>query len=137
MLSRFSRGAVPRLSSAPRRGVTYKAPLRDIKFLLQEVNDLRSHYATLQKSGGALATPETVQLIIDEAAKFAENELVPINEGGDRVGCKQTGPNAVATPPGFKAAYEQFVAGGWQGCVGGLKNLKPATSDSTHLQVIH
>ncbi len=83
------------------------------------MNDLRAHYASLPKSGGPLATPETVQLIIEEAAKFAENELAPINEGGDRVGCKQTGPNTVVTPPGFKAAYDQFVAGGWQVRAGG------------------
>ena len=108
--------SVPRApSSVPRRGMAYKVPMRDIQFLLHEVNDSRAHYAALPKSGGLNATPETVQMIIEESAKFAENELAPINVGGDRVGCKQTGPNAVVTPPGFKAAYEQFVAGGWQG----------------------
>jgi len=110
---RAARGGIS--TQPPRRCVAYKAPLRDIQFLLHEVNDSRKHYAALHKSGGALATPETVQMIIDEAAKFAEQELAPINEGGDRVGCKQTGPNAVATPPGFKAAYDTFVEGGWQG----------------------
>ena len=97
------------------RGLAYKAPMREMQFLLHEVHDSGKHYAKLTKSGGANATPDTVQMIIDESAKFAENELAPINEGADRVGCKQTGPNTVITPPGFKAAYEQFVAGGWQG----------------------
>lgn len=97
-----ARGAAPSLL---RRGMaTYKAPLREIQFLLNEVHDSAKHYASLSKSGGANATPETVQMIIDESIKFAENELAPINEGGDRVGCKQTGPNAVTTPPGFKEA---------------------------------
>ena len=92
-------------SSVLRRGMaTYKAPMREIQFLLNEVHDSTKHYASLKKSGGTAATPETLQMIIEESAKFAENELAPINEGGDRVGCKQTGPNSVKTPPGFKEA---------------------------------
>ena len=115
-LSRAARAAARSAAApAPARGVAYKAPLRDIQFLLHEVHDARAHFAALPLSGGTNATPDTVQMIIEESAKFAENELAPINEGGDRVGCSHTGPNAVATPPGFKEAYAQFVAGGWQG----------------------
>uniref|UniRef100_A0A7S2W844 Acyl-CoA dehydrogenase n=1 Tax=Mucochytrium quahogii TaxID=96639 RepID=A0A7S2W844_9STRA len=98
-----------------RRFMSYKAPLREIQFIMNEVNDSAKHYASLEKSGGENATPDTVDMILEESAKFAENELAPLNEGGDRVGCKQVGPNEVTTPPGFKEAYKSFVEGGWQG----------------------
>ena len=97
----------PSISSCPsilRRGMAYKPPMREIQFLLNEVHDSSKHYAKLKESGGAVATPETVQMILDESAKFAVNELAPINSTGDRVGCTQSGPNSVKTPPGFKEA---------------------------------
>lgn len=93
----------------------YVAPMRDMMFLLNEVHDSEKHFAALPKTGGESATPDMVEAILSESAKFAENELAPINETADSVGCVQKGPHEVVTPPGFKAAYESFVAGGWQG----------------------
>jgi len=90
----------------------YKAPLRDMQFVLNEVLDFEKHYAQLP--GAEDATPDMVSAIMEEAAKFAENVIAPLNEVGDREGCRwQDG--VVSTPTGFKDAYQQFIEGGWQG----------------------
>mmetsp|Transcript_4903 Transcript_4903/g.12542 ORF Transcript_4903/g.12542 Transcript_4903/m.12542 type:complete len:640 (+) Transcript_4903:55-1974(+) len=112
---RGGRGAISRQAPRGTRGIAYKAPLREVQFLLNEVNDSEKHYEKMVRSGGPNATPDMVQMILEESAKFAENELAPLNEGADKVGCVQKGPNEVITPPGFKEAYAQFVEGGWQG----------------------
>ena len=89
----------------------YKAPVRDMKFLAEDVLDMQAHYQTLPNGGEA--TPDLVDAIISEGAKFAENVLAPLNRSGDEEGCHwQDGE--VITPKGFKAAYQQYVAGGWQ-----------------------
>ncbi len=90
----------------------YKAPLRDTRFLINEVFDYPSHYAGL--INGKDADPETVGAILEECAKFCEEVLSPINLSGDEEGCKLSN-GAVTTPKGFKEAYAQYVAGGWQG----------------------
>ncbi|NGY05332.1 acyl-CoA dehydrogenase C-terminal domain-containing protein [Solimonas terrae] len=91
---------------------TYKAPLRDVRFLLNEVFDYPAHYAGMPN--GKDADPDTVDAILDECAKFCEEVLAPINLSGDEEGCRIEN-GAVTTPKGFKDAYEQYVAGGWQG----------------------
>ncbi|HEY9546586.1 MAG TPA: acyl-CoA dehydrogenase C-terminal domain-containing protein [Solimonas sp.] len=91
---------------------TYKAPLRDVRFLMNEVFDYPAHYAAL--SNGKDADPDTVSAILDECAKFCEEVLAPINLSGDEEGCR-IDDGAVTTPKGFKEAYAQYVAGGWQG----------------------
>ena len=90
----------------------YKAPLRDIRFLMNEVFDFNSHYQTL--SNGEFADQETVDMILEGAADFCENVLSPINQSGDEEGCHFEN-GEVKTPKGFKEAYDQFVQGGWQG----------------------
>ena len=90
----------------------YKAPLRDMRFLINEVLDYSAHYATL--SNGADATPEMVDAILEGAATLCEEVLAPLNASGDREGC-QLKDGVVTTPKGFKEAYAEFVAGGWQG----------------------
>ena len=90
----------------------YKTPLRDIRFLMNEVFDFSSHYQTL--SNGEYADPETVNMILEGAAEFCENVLSPINQTGDEEGCHFEN-GEVKTPKGFKEAYSQFVQGGWQG----------------------
>ncbi|NKF21507.1 acyl-CoA dehydrogenase C-terminal domain-containing protein [Solimonas marina] len=90
----------------------YKAPLRDMKFLLNEVFDYPAHYAGL--SNGKDADPETVSAILEECAKLCEEVLAPLNLPGDEEGCHFDN-GKVTTPKGFKDAYEQYVAGGWQG----------------------
>lgn len=91
---------------------TYKAPLRDIRFLMNELFDYPAHYATLQN--GENADPDTIEMILEGAADYCENVLSPLNQSGDEEGCHFNN-GEVTTPKGFKAAYDQFVQGGWQG----------------------
>ncbi|PQA40245.1 acyl-CoA dehydrogenase C-terminal domain-containing protein [Amnimonas aquatica] len=91
---------------------SYKAPLRDMRFLMNEVFDYPKHYANLP--GGEEATPDLVDAILEEAAKYCEQVLAPLNQPGDEEGCHFNN-GEVTTPKGFKEAYEQYVAGGWQG----------------------
>ncbi len=91
---------------------TYKAPLRDMRFLMNEVFDYPKHYAQL--SNGGEATPDMVEAILGEAARYCEEVLAPLNQPGDLEGCHFEN-GEVRTPQGFKEAYDQYVAGGWQG----------------------
>ena len=91
---------------------TYKAPVRDMRFLMNEVLDFESHYKTFPE--GEEATPDMVEAIIGEMAKLCENTLAPLYQSGDEEGCKFEN-GVVTTPKGFKEAYDEFVAGGWQG----------------------
>lgn len=90
--------------------MTFKAPLRDIQFVTNEVLAYQAHYETFPE--GQNATPDLVDAILSEAGKFSEQVLAPLNEVGDREGC-QYKDGKIITPPGFKAAYQQYVEGGW------------------------
>ncbi|WP_068546187.1 acyl-CoA dehydrogenase C-terminal domain-containing protein [Thalassotalea crassostreae] len=87
----------------------YKAPVRDVKFVMQELLDCDKHY---QKLGFEDASLDMVDAIISEAAKFNEQVIAPINQVGDQQGCTWA-DGAVRTPDGFKQAYSQYVEGGW------------------------
>ena len=89
----------------------YKAPLHDIRFLMNEVLDYPAHYQNL--SNGEYADADTVDMILEGAADFCENVLSPLNQSGDLEGCHFEN-GEVKTPKGFKEAYDQFVQGGWQ-----------------------
>ncbi len=91
---------------------TYRAPLADMRFVLNELAGL-SQVASLPGFGDA--TPDTVAAILDEAGKFATDVLDPLNASGDREGSTWLEGDRVRTPAGFKAAYEQFCANGWNG----------------------
>ena len=91
----------------------YKSPQRDALFVMNELLGFEQHYSRL---GFEDATPDMVQAIFSEAAKFAENVLAPINAIGDEQGCSWNGGD-VTTPAGFKQAYQQFVEGGWPSMV--------------------
>src|SRR5690349_24056453 len=89
----------------------YKGPVKDIAFVLNEVLDV----ASLAKLPGYEdATPDTIQAILEEAAKLCENVLQPLNRSGDEEGCHYEN-GVVRTPAGFPEAYAQFIAGGWTG----------------------
>ena len=94
----------------------YKAPLRDMRFVLDDLLDASSHYGALE--GRAEFDEETREAILNEAAKLAENVLSPINQSGDEEGCKFSDGN-VTTPTGFKEAFKAFGEGGWAGMVAG------------------
>lgn len=87
----------------------YKAPLRDTIFVTQELLDMQSHY---QKLGFDEVNEELVQAIYNEAGKFADNVLAPINAIGDQEGCGFD-DGVVSTPTGFKEAYAKYVEGAW------------------------
>lgn len=88
----------------------YRAPLKDIRFVRNELLDYANHYAHLP--GAEEATPEIVDAILEEGARFCEQVLAPLNRTGDEQGCTLTN-GKVKTPDGFQAAYRQFVEGGW------------------------
>lgn len=90
--------------------LTYRAPLRDIHFVLNELLDASAHYSKLQ--GCEEVTPDLLAAIIDSGAKFAENVAAPLNAIGDEQGCKFDN-GKVTTPPGFKEAFQQYGAAGW------------------------
>lgn len=90
----------------------YKAPLRDTQFIMNEVLDYPKHYQGLPC--GEEATPDMVEAILGECAKFCEGVLAPINQSGDQEGCRWE-DGEVTTPAGFKEAYQQWKEGGWQG----------------------
>ena len=88
---------------------TYKAPLRDMRFVLHELNDsiALSHLRGLED-----ISPELMDSILEEAAKVAEEILLPTNAPGDEVGCTLEN-GVVRTPKGYKEAYNAFRDGGW------------------------
>jgi alkylation response protein AidB-like acyl-CoA dehydrogenase len=87
----------------------YHAPLRDLRFV---INELIGESAIRSCPSFADYSAETADAILGEAARFAEGVLEPINKSGDRSGAKWT-PEGVVAAPGFKEAFSKFVAGGW------------------------
>ena len=91
---------------------TYRAPVADMQFVINELAGLDDVAAL---PGFEEATPDMVAAILDEAAKFASGVLDPLNRIGDRDGAQMSATGEVTTPPGFKEAYGQFCALGWNG----------------------
>lgn len=87
----------------------YKAPLEDMFFALNDVLDSKTHY---EKLGANDATPDMIEAICTEGAKFAEQVLSPLNSVGDEQGCTLK-DGVVTAPDGFKEAYQQYVENGW------------------------
>ena len=94
---------------------SYKAPVRDTLFLLNDVFDY-ARYDNLP--GFSDASIDVVEAVLDEGAKFAEEVLLPLNRSGDVEGCKRHADGRVTTPKGFKEAYKAYAEGGWVGLAG-------------------
>lgn len=90
--------------------MTYQPPVREHLFLLKDVLEIEK-LANLP--GFSDAPMDLVEQILDESAKFCAEVLAPLNSVGDKQGCVWSPDNTVATPPGFKAAFSQFVEAGW------------------------
>ena len=93
----------------------YTAPMNEVRFLLNDVWDVPSHYEKMENTGGAYADKDMTDAVLTEMAKFCENELSPLNECADKEGCTWVDEHTVTTPTGFKEAYAKYVEGGWQG----------------------
>jgi len=88
----------------------YTAPVADTRFVLDEIVGL-DRLANLP--GFAGASPDIVQAVLEEGGRFAAEVLSPLNPVGDKVGCTRNEDGTVSVPPGFKDAFDQYVAGGW------------------------
>ena len=88
---------------------TYKAPLRDMRFVLHE---LHADANTQPLPGLEDFTPDVADAILEEAAKFCTERLLPLNATGDEEGCRLEN-GVVRTPKGFPEAYKAFREGGW------------------------
>ncbi|HVK41819.1 MAG TPA: acyl-CoA dehydrogenase N-terminal domain-containing protein, partial [Phenylobacterium sp.] len=89
--------------------MAYKAPVRDLTFILNEVLEI-DRYSN--QPGFADVSSELVGQILEEGAKFAEEVIAPLNRVGDLEGCKWV-DGKVTGPTGWKEAYQQMVAAGW------------------------
>ena len=85
----------------------YKAPLRDMQFVLHELLNAEDHYAKLPAFQENVSR-ELVDQYLEAAADFCENELSPLNQVGDREGCTWN-DGVVTTPTGFKEAYQKYI----------------------------
>ena len=94
----------------------YKAPLRDMDFVLNEVFEVSRLWAELPALAEAVDV-DTARAILEEAGKVTAGVIAPLNRSGDEEGCTwQEG--AVKTPAGFPEAWRTYGEGGWVG-VGG------------------
>ena len=87
----------------------FKVPLQDYLFLFNDVFDMQASYQNVK--GGEEATPDMLEAIFTEAAKFSDVELAPLYQSGD-VGCTWD-DGVVTTPEGFKEAYAKYIEAGW------------------------
>jgi alkylation response protein AidB-like acyl-CoA dehydrogenase len=87
----------------------YKAPLREYRFVLEELLDV-GELAALPGYGEA--SPDTIRAVLEEGGRLCEEVLFPLNLSGDAEGCAFEN-GVVRTPKGFKDAYDTFREGGW------------------------
>ncbi len=90
--------------------MTYKAPLKDMLFNIQHIADIEQ---VSKIPGFEEAGFDTAQVVLEECAKFNEGVLAPLNWAGD-INPSSFKDGVVTTTPGFKEAFKQYAAGGWQ-----------------------
>jgi alkylation response protein AidB-like acyl-CoA dehydrogenase len=88
---------------------SYRAPLRDIRFVVHEVLDFEEHYRAFGRED---LNRDLLEGVLEEGARFAESVLAPTNQPGDQVGARLE-DGAVIAPPGFKEAYQRYCEDGW------------------------
>ncbi len=94
----------------------YNAPLRDMRFLLNDVFDAPALWQRLPRLAERIDA-DTADAILEEAAKVTGGLLAPLNRSGDEEGA-QSQDGAVRTPAGFREAYATYAEGGWVGLTG-------------------
>jgi alkylation response protein AidB-like acyl-CoA dehydrogenase len=82
-----------------------------MQFVMKDLLNYEKHYQSLPACDEV--NQELIDAIMDEASKFSEEIVAPLNAVGDEVGCQMLDDGEVKTPPGFKEAYQQYVEGGW------------------------
>lgn len=87
----------------------YAAPLREMRFVYQELFDFDAVQAL---PGLEEVSADLVDTVLEEAAKICQEVLHPLNRSGDEEGCHFEN-GVVRTPAGFKEAYKLFAEGGW------------------------
>ena len=93
---------------------TYAPPLRDMQFVMHELLHVVDDFKAIPKHADVDA--DTINAVLEEAGKFASEVTQPLNVSGDTEGCTHDKvTHEVKTPAGFKAAYKQFIQGGWPG----------------------
>jgi alkylation response protein AidB-like acyl-CoA dehydrogenase len=92
----------------------YTAPIKDMQFVLHDWLNLAEHY---QKLGLEDFDQELVNEILNQGAKFSEEVIAPLNREGDEQGCTLN-DGIVTTPEGFAAAYQEYIANGWNAMLG-------------------
>ncbi len=90
--------------------MAYKAPVRDLTFILNEVLEIDRY---TNQPGFEDISSDLVGQILEEGAKFAEEVIAPINHSGDKEGCHWAEGGVVTGPKGWKEAYQAMVAAGW------------------------
>ena len=91
---------------------SYRAPLRDMHFVLHELLEVDAALAELPAHAGLDAA--TINQVLEEGGKFAAEVIFPLNHSGDREGCHfHADTHSVSTPEGFAAAYRRYVEAGW------------------------
>ncbi|HDS1680619.1 TPA: acyl-CoA dehydrogenase C-terminal domain-containing protein [Pseudomonas putida] len=94
----------------------YKAPLRDMRFVLNEVFNVAELWAQLPELAEAVDA-QTAMAVLEEAGKVTSKSIAPLSRAADEEGCHWDN-GAVRTPAGFIEAYNTYAEGGWVG-VGG------------------
>lgn len=89
---------------------SYKAPIRDMQFVLHELLQVGKQFAALP--GFEEASEDVIDAVLEEGAKLCENLIFPTNRGGDEQGCRFNN-GAVTTPDGFRESYAALREGGW------------------------
>lgn len=85
---------------------SYVAPLKDILFSMYDVNSYEDHYKEYE------LTKDLISVILEQAGKFSEKELFPLNSSGDKEGARYI-ENEVKVPSGYKEAFLRYVGAGW------------------------
>lgn len=88
----------------------YVAPLRDMRFVMEEWLDVEALWRQIPEWSDFDAT--TARMVLEEAGRFVSEQLAPLNASGDLEGC-QFVDGEVRMPRGFSAAYRAYVDGGW------------------------
>lgn len=94
----------------------YTAPIKEMQFVLNDVFNAEKFWQT-QADLSHIDT-DTVNMILEQMAKFSQQVLLPLNQSGDSEGATYVGDGKVKTPTGFKQAFQEYADGGWIGLSG-------------------